>query len=261
MTKNSNTKLLSYILEKERKEKAAKRKRVFFYIIGGLLAVSVSLAFYFKKEPKKLPSKPVFALHELSLQGVARLLQEDAKGIAVKDDRTGNIDTLRSISEYKVLTGFTPPPPLITQTVASAPVNESLELTAEPVSEFDPELDRAKREVQAASQRININDPVVTADIMPSYPGGEAALYQFLSKQIRYPRQAVKNKTEGTVYVRFVIQPDGAISNPEVMRGIGYGCDEEALRVISSMPAWNPGEITGTKVPVFSSLAVNFKFL
>lgn len=260
MKKNSNTKLLSYILEKERKEKAAKRKRIFLFVGGGLLALALGLGYYYQDEKVELPSKQVFAFEKMSLQGVARLLQEDPSGIIVKREGSETFDTLHSIGEYKYLAGIAPRPSS-SLAVATPLVNESLELTAEPVSEFDPELDRAKREVQAAAQRVNINEPVVSADIMPSYPGGEAALYQFLSKQIRYPRQAVKNKTEGTVYVRFVIQPDGAITNPEVMRGIGFGCDEEALRVISSMPAWNPGEITGQKVPVFSSLAVNFKFL
>lgn len=260
MAKNSNTKLLSYILEKERKEKAAKRKRVLMIIGGSLLAAALGLGYYYKDEKVEVPTKQAFAFEKMSLQGIARLLQEDPSGIVVRKAGSKTLDTLYSIEEYKYLAGIAPKP---TNTLAMATpvVNESIELSAEPVSEFDPELDRAKREVQAASQRVNINEPVVTADIMPSYPGGEAALYQFLSKQIRYPRQAVKNKTEGTVYVRFVIQPDGAITDPEVMRGIGFGCDEEALRVISSMPAWNPGEITGQKVPVFSSLAVNFKFL
>lgn len=260
MKKNSNTKLLSYILEKERKEKAAKRKRILLIIGGVLLVASAGFGYFYQEETVAVPAKQVFSFEKMSLQGVARMLQEDPTGIVVRKEGSETLDTLHSIGEYKFLVGIGSRP-ANTLAMAQPVVNESLELTAEPVSEFDPELDRAKREVQAASQRVNINEPVVSADIMPSYPGGEAALYQFLSKQIRYPRQAVKNKTEGTVYVRFVIQPDGAITDPEVMRGIGYGCDEEALRVISSMPAWNPGEITGQKVPVFSSLAVNFKFL
>ena len=172
----------------------------------------------------------------------------------------GKIDTLRSIDEFRYIAGIISAPSTTRTQITNIP-SENMELESVSSNAFDPEMDKVKREVQTTASRVNVNEPVVKADIMPSFPGGEAALYQFLSKQIRYPRQAVKNKTEGTVYVRFVIQPDGAITSPEVMRGIGFGCDEEALRVIRSMPAWNPGEIQGQKVPVFSSLAVNFKFL
>ncbi|MEM8889629.1 MAG: energy transducer TonB [Bacteroidota bacterium] len=260
MSNKGNTKLLTYILEKERKEKAAKRKRLFIYT-GTVLVIALTgfgIFLNLKKDP--LPVKPVYASADLSLQGVAKMLKEDPNGIIVKNSANGQIDTLRSIDEFRYIAGIISAPSTTRTQITNIPT-ENLELESVSSNAFDPEMDKVKREVQTTASRVNVNEPVVKADIMPSFPGGEAALYQFLSKQIRYPRQAVKNKTEGTVYVRFVIQPDGAITSPEVMRGIGFGCDEEALRVIRSMPAWNPGEIQGQKVPVFSSLAVNFKFL
>lgn len=260
MKNNGNTKLLSYILEKERKEKAAKRKKIFLIVAGVLLLISGGVGMFLKSKPEEAPKKPIYSSADLSLQGVSKMLKSGTKGVLVRNSANGKVDTLFTIDDYRLMAGLISAPSSTRTQITNLP-SESQELLADNSENFDPELDRVKREVQTAAKKVNIKEPILDADIMPSYPGGEAALYQFLSKQIHYPRQAVKNKTEGTVYVRFIIQPDGSVTDPEVMRGIGFGCDEEALRVIRSMPAWNPGEVEGQKVPVFSSLAVNFKFL
>lgn len=90
----------------------------------------------------------------------------------------------------------------------------------------------------------------------PEFPGGEAALWEFITDTLTYPEAAKKNGVEGTVYVRFIVDKKGRIREPEVMRGIGAGCDEEALRVLRDMPQWKPGKqrgrkvCTGVKVPI-----------
>ncbi len=76
---------------------------------------------------------------------------------------------------------------------------------------------------------------------MPAYPGGDDARIAFLVQNIKYPEQAKKNGIQGKVFVTFVIETDGSITNVKVLRGIGGGCDEEAARVIKLMPKWNPG--------------------
>lgn len=75
---------------------------------------------------------------------------------------------------------------------------------------------------------------------IPEFPGGNEARIEFLSKNLNYPDSARKHKIQGTVIVAFIIETDGAVSNPEILRGIGYGCDEEAIRVIKLMPKWKP---------------------
>lgn len=110
-------------------------------------------------------------------------------------------------------------------------------------------------------EEIDEDGPFVDVDQRPQYPGGEPALYRFLSQQIRYPDLAARHRLEGSVLVRFVIKEDGKIDQVEIVRGIGMGCDEEALRIIRNMPQWIPGQKEGKTVPVYSSLAVNFKFL
>ncbi|MDR0364135.1 MAG: energy transducer TonB [Bacteroidales bacterium] len=76
----------------------------------------------------------------------------------------------------------------------------------------------------------------------PEYPGGDAARLAFLKNNIKYPRLAREVGIQGTVYVSFVVEKDGSISNASIVRGIGGGCDEEAARVTQMMPKWIPGK-------------------
>ena len=94
---------------------------------------------------------------------------------------------------------------------------------------------------------------------MPSYPGGEAKMYEYLGKNIKYPQIARESGIQCRVFVNFVVEPDGSVSNVKVMRGIGGGCDEEAMRVIKSMPKWKPGKQRGKAVRVTYTIPVVFK--
>lgn len=94
---------------------------------------------------------------------------------------------------------------------------------------------------------------------MPTFPGGEFKMYEFLAMNIRYPQRARQDGYSGTVYVRFIVEPDGTITNIEVAKGVGGGCSEEAVRVVKMMPKWIPGEAFGKKVRVTYTLPVNFR--
>ena len=105
-----------------------------------------------------------------------------------------------------------------------------------------------------------VNDTVYNVvDVMPEFPGGMEALYKYLVDNIRYPEQAKKDGVQGMVYVRFVVEADGSISNAKVMRGIGGGCDEEALRVVNAMPKWQPGKMQDKPVRTQFYLPFTFK--
>jgi TonB family protein len=93
---------------------------------------------------------------------------------------------------------------------------------------------------------------------MPEFPGGGYAFYNFLADSIQYPQLAIENKIQGKVYVQFVVEEDGSITNIKVLRGIGGGCDEEALRVIKLMPNWIPGKQNGKPVRVLYNLPIKF---
>ncbi|WP_227607513.1 energy transducer TonB [Hymenobacter translucens] len=93
---------------------------------------------------------------------------------------------------------------------------------------------------------------------MPVPPGGMDALLQYISKNIKYPAMALRNQVEGKVFVAFVVGPDGAVSDVKVQKGIGGGCDEEAVRVIKGLPRWAPGKQNGRPVSVSFTVPVTF---
>ena len=93
----------------------------------------------------------------------------------------------------------------------------------------------------------------------PVFPGGQEALNNFLSKNIQYPRLAANNGVGGRVIIQFVVERDGSIAQAKVLKGVGFGCDEEALRVINKMPKWKPGANNGQKVRVYYTLPIYFK--
>ncbi|SIN71098.1 energy transducer TonB [Algoriphagus halophilus] len=95
-------------------------------------------------------------------------------------------------------------------------------------------------------------------DVMPQPPGGMSGLMAFMSENLKYPEQAKEKGVEGVVIVSFVVQKDGSISNPEILRGIGAGCDEEAIRVVKAFPSWTPGEKDGEKVNTQIQLPVKY---
>ena len=95
--------------------------------------------------------------------------------------------------------------------------------------------------------------------IPPEYPDGTNALYKYLAENIHYPEQAKTEGIEGKVYIRFIVMNNGDIVNVEVTRGIGGGCDEEAIRVVKSMPKWIPATYEGKFVNVQYVIPINFK--
>jgi protein TonB len=101
-------------------------------------------------------------------------------------------------------------------------------------------------------------DIFTVVEEMPSFPGGEEALFQYLAEAIKYPPLARDAGIKGKVYVSFVVKEDGSVKDVKVLRGIGGGCDEEALRVVHKMPRWNPGRQRGKAVSVQYTLHLRF---
>lgn len=93
----------------------------------------------------------------------------------------------------------------------------------------------------------------------PEYPGGDAALYEYLGKSIKYPDLARENNITGTVVIKFVVEKDGSISRASILREIGGGCGKEALRVVNAMPKWKPGKQSGKPVRTEFTLPVQFE--
>ena len=106
----------------------------------------------------------------------------------------------------------------------------------------------------------NYNDTVYqVVEQMPQFPGGEKALMEYIGKNIVYPVEAKEKEIQGRVFINFVIEKDGSVSNVKVLRGIGGGCDEEAVRAVSSLPKWKPGIQKGKPVRVSYQIPILFK--
>ena len=101
--------------------------------------------------------------------------------------------------------------------------------------------------------------PTDIVEVMPVYPGGEAAWAKFLQKNLRYPAQAVDARIQGKVYVSFVVEKDGHLSNINILRSPGYGLDDEAIRVLKLVPPWKPGIQNGRPVRVSYTMPFSFQ--
>ena len=108
-------------------------------------------------------------------------------------------------------------------------------------------------------QTVAKNDSIYTfIEQMPMFRGGKKALFDYLRKNLKYPEQAKKRGIQGRVFVNFIVETDGSITNAKVLKGIGYGCDKEALRVVNAMPKWIPGKHQGKYVRFSFNIPIKF---
>ena len=106
----------------------------------------------------------------------------------------------------------------------------------------------------------NIEPELITiVEIAPEFPGGIQALKKFISSNLIYPQEAKEAGIEGRVFVSFIIEKDGSLSSIQLLRGIGYGCDEEAMAVVKKMPKWKPATQRGKPVRMRYQLPFVFK--
>jgi len=108
------------------------------------------------------------------------------------------------------------------------------------------------------TEPVDANEPFVIVEQMPEFPGGNEAMMKYMSAQMKYPDEAVELGIGGTVFVTFVVERDGQITEVKVLRGIGSGCDEEAVRVLKGMPKWDPGKQNGMAVRTRYNLPFRF---
>jgi protein TonB len=160
-----------------------------------------------------------------------------------------------------------PPPPVKIESVqftqleaVDEPVDEPpptqevlTETNAGTVTQEGEKIDEPPPPVEAAEPQI-----FTIVEEMPSFPGGEAELFKYLGKTVKYPPMAQDAGITGVVYMTFVVDEQGKVRDPKVLRGIGGGCDEEAIRVVKAMPAWEPGKQRGKPVRVQYNLPIRF---
>ena len=111
----------------------------------------------------------------------------------------------------------------------------------------------------AMAQIVVVDEEIfLVVENAPEFPGGEDSLYAYIARNIKYPEAAKKEKIEGRVFVTFVVEKDGQVSSAKILRDIGGGCGEEAIRVVKSMPKWKPGTQRGNPVRFQFNLPVSF---
>ena len=124
----------------------------------------------------------------------------------------------------------------------------------------DPDALKATQpEMPVAVETEEKNQVFITVEQNPEFAGGMNALLKFLQKNLRYPTPAVNANVMGKVYMQFVVGQDGNISKVDILKGIGFGCDEEAQRVVKLMPKWSPGRQSGRAVAVKFTLPISFQ--
>lgn len=163
------------------------------------------------------------------------------------------------ITEQKVTP---PPPPPPAQVVKINVVDDNIDVEDDIM--INVEADQ-KTEMQAYVP-VKVQDEeeseeqqiFMVVESMPVFPGGEANLYKYLAENIKYPQMAKESGIQGRVFVTFVVERDGSVTDVRVLRGIGGGCDEEAIRVVKGMPRWTPGKQRGKSVRVQYNLPVKF---
>jgi len=137
---------------------------------------------------------------------------------------------------------------------------EELQQTNTAIGAFTVEgNDETAGEVLKAKEVIAEPEPPKVVEQMPSFPGGQGALMQWLASNIKYPVVAEENGVQGRVVCTFVVERDGSITDVKVVRGVDPSLDKEAVRVLKQMPSWIPGKQNGSAVRVKYTVPVTFK--
>lgn len=154
-----------------------------------------------------------------------------------------------------------PPPKIQLPEIIEVPDEEEIE------EEIEVELDVEVTEetviedivFEEAPAEEEVEEVFTIVEDQPEFPGGMAAFYKYVGDQMDYPSQARRMGIEGRVYVQFVVDKDGTVTEVKAVKGIGAGCDEEAERVLRQAPKFKPGKQRGRAVKVRMVLPIIFK--
>lgn len=216
-------------------------------------------------ETKKSPlhnlenHRPTFmllgAIVAISVMWFAFEWQTEPAEVATFDLRTDVVE-----EEIVPITNTPPPPPPAVKTV---PLFDLFKIS-DAIQLFDNELPDWEIDETTPIVLPDFEDytpqvePPAIPDETASFPGGEEAFREHLRKNIRYPSLAIDNSIQGVVYVKFIVNKDGSVCDIAIARGVDPLLDEEAMRVVRTVPRWNPGKIRG--MPVRSIFTVPIRF-
>jgi len=241
-----------------------------------------------KRNGKNSATAMFFAIGLLTLALVGPLLASLLPQPEVKEEAPVTLDKLAAPPPLDPKTpppppppANSPPPPKVTQVRFVPPeVVKDEEVTEEVVKMEelvkavasvenvvgDPNADPGEIVVEGATGGTGDVAAAPVDEIMtvneiseyPGFPGGDEAMIKFLQKNIKYPQAAIRAEKQGKVFLEILVEKDGTISETKVVRGIGFGLDEEATRAVKSMPKWTPGKYNGNSVRVKMNIPISF---
>jgi len=211
-------------------------KRNLFFQIGLVIALAITLfAFEWATKVKQIESLGIVSSQEVEDEFIPITRQEEVKP--------------------------PPPPPVATVEILNI-VDDNVEIEDEleiQDSEADNETEiDATPIIQSAKEEEEEAQVFFIVEEMPEFPGGELALRKYISLSIRYPKIAQDNSIQGKVYVNFVVNGDGSVSDAKVARSVDPSLDKEALRVVNNLPKWKPGKQRGKPARVLYTVPINF---
>lgn len=227
-------------MEQKKSPKAnLENKRNTFFMLGLVIALGATLlAFEWTRKPEKAD------------------LLEFSNGVDVEEE----IIPVTKAEEVKPPPP--PPPPKVIEILNivdnETDITEELDIDDsgaddQTIIDVDPYVSPIQKEEEKEEEIFTfVEQPA-------EFPGGERALYKYISNSIRYPVIAQENGIQGKVYVRFVVNENGNVSSAEILRGVDISLDREALRVINSLPGFKPGKQAGRSVKVYYMAVINFK--
>lgn len=224
---------------KKSKKADLENKRGLFLSIGMFMALAIILyAFNYSSKVTKVESLGQVVATEVNEEMVPVTRQEEVKPPPP------------------------PPPPAVVEILNivddQTTINEELEI-------MDTEATKdTKVEVKVAQmvkeEEVKPEEEIfVVVEDMPQFPGGELALRKYIATAIKYPTIAQENGIQGKVFVNFVVDRDGRVSNAKIARGVDPAIDKEALRVVMSLPKWKPGMQRGKPVRVSYTVPISFQ--
>jgi protein TonB len=181
--------------------------------------------------------------------------------VSVKD-LAKNQSVVEEIMEVPPTDQLPPPPPKIQQPqIIEVPdekkIEEEIEINMD--TEVSEETKVEEIVIAPVEEKEDVDQIFSIVEEQATYKGGLASFYEFVGKKIKYPAQAKRMNIEGKVFVEFVIERDGRLTDVKAIKGIGGGCDEEAVRVVMSSPGWNPGKQRGKPVRTRFVIPINFR--
>ena len=184
-------------------------------------------------------------------------------------DLSGNArDSFEDLLDVPVTEQPPPPPPAKQAIVNIVEVSDEEEIIEEIDVDFDIEVNEETTVQEVIYEATDLDmeeeeaeEIFMIVEEQPEPIGGTAAFYKFVAEELDYPDQARRTGIEGKVFVQFVVDKEGNLTQPKIAKGIGGGCDEEALRVISKAPKWKPGKQRGKPVSVIRIIPIHFKLM